>query len=222
MYTFLIVLLIFLFYLKSLKEPFEDFVKKLMFIHIPKTAGTSVEAYGKKNKIKWGRHIKYPRPIKKINTPYWHIPPKYFKKQNSPYKDKKLFAIVRNPYDRIVSEYKYRKEIFTKNKKKTNKNDLNKFIHGIESKYKKNKFCLDGHLIPQNEFIDSNTIVLKLENLDKEFPKLMKEYGYPEEILPKSYKTSKNVSKKDLDKKSINIINKIYHQDFKDLGYTKF
>ena len=219
-FIILFLLLIILFSIKDKNEPFQN-LTKLMFIHIPKTAGTSIEAYGKKNNINWGRHIKYPTPKKKINCPYWHIPPKYFKDSSNPYKEKKLFAVIRNPYDRIISEYKYRNELFNKNKKTVDKKSLNKFIHKTENIIKKNKFCFDGHLIPQYEFIDDNTEVLRIENLDKEFPELMKKYNYPVEKLGNSFKTSLRVTKEDLDKKSIDIINRIYQKDFERFGYKK-
>lgn len=224
-YLVLFILIIILLNLKRYKENFEN-SEKLMFIHIPKTAGTSVETYAKTHNIKWGRHVKYPRPVKKVSAPYWHIPPKYFNRNNSPYKGKILFAIVRNPYERIISEYKYRNEIFPKNKKNVNKKNVNKknlneFIHNAEIIYDKNNFCFDGHLLPQNEFVDSKTEILKIENLDKEFSNLMKKYNYPDKKLGKSFKTSTNLSVKDLDRKSINIVNNIYHEDFNNFGYTK-
>ena len=49
----------------------------------------------------------------------------------------------------------------------------------------------------------------------------MKKYNLPEEKLPKTYKTSDKVTKYDLDKKSIEFLNKIYDKDFEKFGYDK-
>ena len=219
-YLILLTLLILLFFIKSRKELFKN-ITKLVYIHIPKTAGTSVEKYGKKHGINWGRYMKFPRPKKKIKSPYWHLPPTLFNQKKSPYNGKKLFTIVRNPYDRAVSEYKYRNEILSKKKKNVSKKSLNNFIRNLEREIKKNKYCFDSHVIPQHEFIDEDTEVIKLENIEKDFPILMKKYNLPEEKLPKTYKTSRNVTKYDLDKKSIEILNRIYAKDFEKFGYDK-
>lgn len=218
-YQILVILLIILFFIQPKKELFEN-IRKLIYVHIPKTGGTSVEKYGKKHGIKWGRHMKFPRPNKKINSPYWHLPPNLFNKKNTPYKGKK-FTIVRNPYDRAVSEYKYRFEIWSKKQDNVSKKGLNNFMHDLEKKIKKNKYCYDSHFLPQHEFIDENTEVIKLENIEKDFPILMKKYNLPEEKLPKTYKTSDKVTKYDLDKKSIEFLNKIYDKDFEKFGYNK-
>ena len=80
-----------------------------IFIHIPKTAGTSIEKQALNYNIYWG--VYYFK--NKLNKNYyyssvpWHIPPKYL--TNNEYENKILFCVVRNPYTRIVSEYKYTK-----------------------------------------------------------------------------------------------------------------
>lgn len=219
-YQILAILLIILFFIQSKNELFQN-MRKLMYVHIPKTGGTSVEKYGKKHGINWGRHMKFPTPKKKINSPYWHLPPTLFNGKKSPYNGKKLFTIVRNPYDRAISEYKYRIEIWSKKKNNVSKKGLNNFIRNLEREIKKNKYCFDSHVIPQHEFIDEDTEVINLENIEKDFPLLMKKYNLPEEKLPKTYKTSSKVTKNDLDEKSIEILNKIYDKDFKKFGYDK-
>lgn len=70
-------------------------MKELKFIHITKTGGTSIEDIGMDKNIQWGRNHK--------EYGYWHY---YFSE-----KPKKLkinydwFLVVRNPYERILSEY---------------------------------------------------------------------------------------------------------------------
>jgi len=102
--------------------------KRLELVHITKTGGSAIEKAGAKHGIVWGAcHY---MNIPKIgcfapdipNTPYtdpnyssyastssWHAPPKLLKEYVNatiyPYGDADLFAVIRNPYDRVISEY---------------------------------------------------------------------------------------------------------------------
>jgi hypothetical protein len=70
-------------------------MKELKFIHITKTGGTSIEDIGDTINIKWGRNHK--------EYGYWHY---YFPKKPYTIKIKyDWFVVVRNPYERILSEY---------------------------------------------------------------------------------------------------------------------
>ena len=71
-------------------------MKRLKFIHITKTGGTSIEETGLKYNIRWGKfHAEYGNWFheKFINKPRW-LRVKY-----------DWFTVVRNPYNRIMSEY---------------------------------------------------------------------------------------------------------------------
>ena len=83
-------------------------LKELKFIHITKTGGTTIEEIGKENNINWGRfHKEY-----KI----WHQP--LIEINNFKIQKYDWFMIVRNPYDRIISElhcnYGNNKKIYIK------------------------------------------------------------------------------------------------------------
>jgi hypothetical protein len=196
----------------------EHFKKKeLFFIHIPKNAGTSLENTAEKYNILWGKkYFKNNNYQLNIDIPkknnLWHIPPKYF--GDNTYNGKILFAIVRNPYERIISEFKYRV---------LKCNDINKFIKKNLGIYKKNKFILDSHFIPQSEFIYGNppcNEILRFENLKEDFEKLMKKYNYPKmKLLNHNKSIEKTITIKNLNKKSINLINEVYKEDFKNFGY---
>ena len=85
--------------------------KKLKFIHITKTAGTSIEEIGIKNNQRWGMyHFEYGCPEEKLNNKrnnpgFWHQPfslkPKALKRKYD------WFMVVRNPYTRCLSEFNF-------------------------------------------------------------------------------------------------------------------
>merc|ERR1719323_2691043 len=69
--------------------------ERLMFLHIPKTAGTAVEDAGKLSGVNWGRFMDFStcgRP--KQCQALWHEPPGFFKAVNM-YTTAKVFCVVR-------------------------------------------------------------------------------------------------------------------------------
>lgn len=221
-FLIIILLLIFLIYKKNIDD-FKSEKKELFFIHIPKNAGTTIENTVEKYNILWGKKyfknkdVKLKSNILKKNS-LWHIPPKYF--LDNSYKNKILFSVVRNPYERIISECKWISK--SKNKKCNNIND---FIMKKLEEYKKNKFSSDNHLIPQSEFIYGNpqcNEILRFENLNEDFEKLMKKYNYPKiKLLHHNKSEDRNITIRNLNKKSIDLINEVYKEDFKNFGYDK-
>ena len=99
--------------------------RKLEFLHIPKNAGTTIEAAAGKVGITWGvchfkqmsycpgfNATKVPKNHNEPPEPVWHYPIQYLNlfTEENPYKGSgiDLFTVVRNPYDRMISEYYYK------------------------------------------------------------------------------------------------------------------
>lgn len=218
-----IISLLFLITKKSL-EYFSN--TQLQFIHIPKNAGTSIENLGKKYGIKWGRFIEK-HNYSLYDTPcdyfYWHSP--YFIKN----KDLKYFAVLRNPYDKIISEFYYVGEW----KKHSGKTHLESFYLWLDDKYnliKKNKHWNNCHILPQSEYVYDKNGGKKIDYLiymDKQFKinldKLFKQYnlGINIDDFEKNNSRDKTFKKTDLNKKAIDQINEMYDEDFKMLNFTK-
>jgi hypothetical protein len=199
--------------------------KKLFFIHIPKNAGTSIENLGNKFNIKWGRFIdkkNYDLYDTPCNYYYWHSP--YFVKKNK----YNYFVIVRNPYDKIISEFYY----VGGPKKHPAKTHLESFYLWLDDKYKvikSNKHWNNCHILPQSEYIYKNgdKIIEHVIYMDKNFKSnldiLFKKYNLNIDIneLKKDNNREKTFNKLELNKKALKQINEMYDKDFKILNFTK-
>ena len=194
-------------------------MNNLEFVHITKTGGTSIEDWGFKNNILWSyRNRKYFENFNFANTMIgniskWHIPPQYF--SNNPYDMKILFTVVRNPYNRIISEYYCP---WTGSKYQNNQ-DIDEFNDWIETLLRKNT-VVSG--LPQYLYLPVNH-VLRFESLQNDFTKMIRMYNKNiDTLLPHSNKskfTQKKFTMDDLYKKTIEIINKKYKKDFELFDY---
>ena len=193
-------------------------LKELKFIHITKTGGTTIEEIGKENNIKWGRfHKEYKN---------WHEP--LIEKNNFKRQKYDWFLIVRNPYDRIISELHCKYGNLKKNNilKKSN-DEINKFIQECINKRNNFKdysslYCY-GHYKEQYKYLcsDIKCTILKVENLKEDFNNLMKEYNL-NITLNKKYNSNKKIFNVcDLNKETIELINDVYNVDFELFNYEK-
>ena len=156
---------------------------KLFFIHIPKNAGTSIENVMKeKFNFNWGRFYNFsksPESIEINNNSVWHIPPKYLK-NNNPYKNKILLAVVRNPYERVVSKFKYDCKQ-SEEPIEINRENLNNFVSNIPYIIQENKFFNGCHYLPQYEYIDYKSAlkfeIIRFENIESDLNKILQKYN---------------------------------------------
>ena len=191
----------------------------LEFIHIPKNAGTTIENVADKNGIKWGRFKpEHANHINDTSCTYWHQPPKKFNSNNYYNKDK-TFCVIRDPLERMVSEYTYR------NKNDPSMNDPKKMNDWI--RYYLNDETISGqgmncHFVPQYEYVfDDNgnrtcDYMLDFNNLSNDFNNLMKQENIDLKLEDKDKhnKSTFTMSVSDLDEDNIKRIREIYHKDF--------
>ena len=92
--------------------------RTIKFFHIPKAAGTAIEhVAGDQMGLPWGSCLFNHKPKRDVctypsdsiewprNYGWWHLPAQLFPMAHSnPYAGAELFAIVRDPFDRLVSE----------------------------------------------------------------------------------------------------------------------
>jgi len=189
----------------------------ILFIHIPKTGGTSLNNYFiKKYNINTNKYtnaigLYYLRGPKRLSIQHMLLSElfncKYlsFNKKNL-----KIITIVRNPYTRLLSELFYGNHITLKS---TKEDIYNKILY-LFNECEKDNQIFDNHIRPQNEFIDDtehSVIILKLENLVNDLQKKLDINNF--DIHCNSNNVDYVISDY-FNENSINLINKFYEKDF--------
>lgn len=181
--------------------------KQILFIDICKTAGTALgEAFRSKGYSVQGKHhgvgSRCRLPVNDISN--FDI----------------IFTVIRNPYDRIASLYRWYRD------KRPFKQWLQHVPKGIK-----------GHVyrtIPQVDWITRNgnfvtTDILRFENLQEDFDNMMQKYGLESFNIPK-HNVSQNYQRVEeyyasddefYDEEVLNLVETYYHEDFEKFGYEK-
>jgi len=191
----------------------------ILFIHIPKTGGTSVEVYFN-NKIKYTHYEKTP--------PSNHLTIRGILKYNYFYKicfkDLNIITVVRNPYERAISDLYYLKLI----KKEYSKDEvykiLKKHLSNVDDNMDYHNAYYDNHTLPQYLFVTNNDKklipnlkILKTETLSED----MKKIGFDDFNIKINENPNKLNYYEYLNEDSICLINTIYYLDFELFGYQK-
>ncbi len=204
---------------------FKNDIINILFIHIPKTGGTSVEIYfSSKFKIPLNNKSLYLFMDEKekkeknimINSSLQHITYSQMIKYNDifhiDFNNLKIITIVRNPYERLISDFFFYKLINVNTTKEEVFNILQKYLKSDE---------YDNHNIPQYNFIvdiklNNNIYILKTENLINDMHKL----GYTDFDIFNNVNPNKVDYYQYLNNDSIKLINKFYYYDFILFNYS--
>ena len=214
--------------------------RKLCFIHIPKNAGSTIEkALDMKNKEslyeeKWHedflvcpQHLTFLELSTLINIENYQV-----------------FSVVRNPFDRLVSEfgyfYKNNHRVCGKSKEPHPfelKTDISIFKNitfkdfvdvCFNIEYKERKWLFDGHLEPQVDFIKGETSmkIFKYENINECFEWLRKftnidlQFGNENRSQRKDYVNYYLKDTHTLDTDLIEKVGNFYKEDILRFGYS--
>ena len=181
-------------------------VSNLKFIHITKCAGNSIEEFGNKRGLAWGRFHVGVRRHHKILTP--EIKSNY-----------DWFMVVRNPYTRILSEYYCKWGGIGAKNIVHDLNEMNSFL--ID---KINARDLTGdHYTEQYKYLVPNVKILHYETLQQEFTELLRNYNIENSTLEKTNSRPKSAkfTIEDFSEELLSLINEIYDQDFTEFSYKK-
>jgi len=199
----------------------------LLFIHIPKTGGTSLEEYLKTKSTQTLYSIQNEGNIlfKNYNihaSSLQHLTYKEIYKYRNLLninlnKDLKIITIVRNPYERTISDLFFYNLI--------NENTSGNDVYGVLKQFLFSS-NYDSHNKPQYKFIlDNNNKIIKnitivrSENLTSD----LKNYGFSDFDSRFKYNTNNKCDKKNyydfLNKNSIFLINNFFKTDFKLFNY---
>lgn len=188
---------------------------KSIFIHVPKCGGTSIEHVLQNESFVHEKH--YHTSHRELNKNY-----------NSYYK----FAFVRNPYDKIVSEYKW----FTNTKHKYPVKRVKNFYKGVDfktflkiftnwpkskSNHNPNKgdyyHGLDYMHILQP--INQMSYIGRFENLQQDFNIICNRIGITQQQLPHKYKIKHKHYTEYYDEETKQIVAEKFAKDIEYFGY---
>jgi hypothetical protein len=233
---------------------------KLELVHITKTGGTAMESWGYSHGFLWGqkwfsytgiKESEYgsPQYMEHTTSPQ-HVPPQWFTKKN-PYDDYEMFTIVRDPYSRIISEFRcphYGFNTWLSNsvlceppysaicvaaRAAATVDDLNTWVIGkLNTIIAHNETAfIDGHMIPQHfyiygksgEFLLKPENVLRQESLDVDFAALKERYNITGggAIQKVDESEMRKFSVTDLSAEARQLIERVYREDFDRLGYSR-
>ncbi len=196
--------------------------KNILFIHIPKTGGTVIEKTIKKKYNEtlhcgqpYNNLLSYPYNKKSLQHQFYTTLYKYRDQLEIDFDNVKIFTVVRNPYDRIISD------LFWSNKIKKHFT-ANRVYNIIKNNYL-NRNDLDNHNEPQYKFITDENLklipnikIFKCETLNESNDELNKFLEFNIDIKRKNI--NKDYSRY-LNKGSIALINKFYKKDFELFNY---
>lgn len=197
---------------------------KLIFIHIPKCGGTSVE--NSLNIIEKGKYWGFDKNIsKKIKFPHelQHMPFDAYKKLITNLKNYKVFAFVRNPFDRAISLYKdtkFKRPDIRKYLKLNNQFSFNDFL----IKIKKSKHIHHKNQIYFLKKSNLNKIkILRFENFESEFKSFLNDCNLKTQIK-KSNLSKKQIFERNLsfykNKDNIKLVQQKFSDDLKFFEYS--
>jgi hypothetical protein len=196
----------------------------LLFIHIPKTGGTSIEKYfSEKYNIPLNRDSLWStlrRGVTPNHLAFQHQPYSMLLKHQDFFKvhftdNLKILAVVRNPYERIISDLFHFKFIDKNSSREEVTNAIKKY-------FVSDLIMLDNHKTPQHEFVTDEKgelikgiQILKTESLNSDMYDLgYNDFNHFDQVnkTPVNYYCYLNAE-------SIQSINYYYEKDFLLFGY---
>ncbi len=206
---------------------------KLIHIHIPKTGGTAIERFFHKiGDMEWnGNSLVGHKKTRDRWIELQHLTMvEVLERTADEFETFHSFAVVRNPYSRLVSTYRWRNRVVNQsaNQHILAFDSFKEFIKSIPKDMDQNwySYIRDAdmkfgnfliHIRPQFHYTESDSgmplvsEILHFENLRDEFDKLCRRLGHINNIVG----TSSDVEFMEYyDSETIEIVNTLYQKDF--------
>jgi Sulfotransferase family len=199
---------------------FEKGAFKILFIHIPKTGGTTIEETFVRNGFKMsyrrgGRYGKLNEFDRNNGCSPQHMHAdllaKHFIRSDFNY----VFCTVRHPESRFLSEWRSRKRDFPN----VDPDCLDAVADHLPPSYARNPFLYDNHLRPQHEFLWGHPEVFRLEDgLQSTFDAVSERIGYRLRYQGLRLQAARG-KPPSLGPRTRKFIHEFYREDFLRFGY---
>ncbi len=128
--------------------------KILFFTHIPKTGGSSVEAYLDQ---KGAVALRFKRRLGWSETTAQHMEARIHTRLVPDGFFDASFAVLRDPVARMVSEYRYRRDRYE------GQRAFPDWVRAAFDAYGRDEYVYDNHIRPQAEFLRQGMVLFRLE-----------------------------------------------------------
>lgn len=192
--------------------------RKILFVHIPKTAGASIESHLRnvaRVALFCGNFVKLNALKMPCSPQHFHIeilraifPRGYFDWQ---------FTVVRNPLDRLKSEYRMRRGRFVGEEVLP----FPAWVGAVFKRHAKNPYVLDNHIRPQVEFVDENVEVFRFEDgFESVLRRVADRLGVPEMRTGEYHKQKHPALDIECPPDCLDEIAQFYRADYETFGYA--
>lgn len=200
----------------------------LQFLHIPKTAGQSIEVQGSQSNTHWGRLDKRLGCSHQTAGPagpecalpggrcsMWHVPPALDPVLAKSYEHCETFCVVRHPVARFESQHQWWTH-------RCNSSDMLTFAQRSLKEAETRPYIQDCHLVPQAVYVGKGRRwcqhVLKFETLLHDFRNLMSRFGINADMTVHENHGKCNA---DLPNEGRALVEKFYAADYDAFGYSR-
>lgn len=217
---------------------------ELLFVHIPKNAGSSIEEAALAGGVGWAHFDQ--RLTGNMTMPdgnscnMWHVPPRFAKELYN--MSKRVVCVKRHPYLRVLSEYTYLLSVDWGVNDSQHYNDhlsdhepcssqsVNEFVQAAMKNYQHGqRYQHDCHFVPQVEYIwDENnkricSDIVSVDDMPFAFNSVLTKAGMQFQIPTESYNGHQGrcpgLSMHHLWHSTRRMVRRVYKDDFERLGY---
>ncbi|MBG0798095.1 sulfotransferase family 2 domain-containing protein [Methylocystis sp. L43] len=188
--------------------------KIILFIHVPKAGGTTVE-YALADYCIGFLNRNFQPSIFPCSPQHFHgaMLQGILDLEKIDY----TFMTVRHPFERIKSEYKWRRRFFNLS------TPLDEWVASVFASFGANSYVLDNHLRPMVDYLVPNVEVFRLEDgLEKLLEKLQQRFPGADITLPDGREMSSGDLSNDLEfaPEASKLIRQVYEDDFRAFNYA--